>query len=72
MKILVIQLAGDYGAFLLTPYDLSWHLSYSTNRLVLQVFPLFLFTALTVAKPAESLLGFLAPQRRGGQDAAGH
>jgi hypothetical protein len=70
--ILVIQLAGDYGAFLLTPYDLAWHLSYSTNRLILQVFPLFLFVILSAARPAESVLAFLAPQRRGVQHAAGH
>ncbi|MFN2120177.1 MAG: glycosyltransferase family 39 protein [Anaerolineales bacterium] len=70
--ILVIQLAGDYGAFLLTPYDLGWHLSYSTNRLFLQVFPLFLFVVLTAAKPAESVLSFLSGQPRGAQDAASH
>jgi hypothetical protein len=72
VAILLIQFAGDYGAFLVTPYDLAWHLSYSTDRLVLQVFPLFLFTILTAAQPAESVLGFAAPQPRGVQHAAGH
>jgi hypothetical protein len=70
--MLAIQLAGDYGAFLLTPYDLTWHLSYSTNRLVLQVFPLFLFVVLAAAKPAEMVLSFLSGQPRGVQDAASH
>jgi hypothetical protein len=70
--MLAIQLAGDYGAFLLTPYDLTWHLSYSTSRLVLQVFPLFLFLVLTATKPAESVLSFLSGQQRGVQDATSH
>jgi Dolichyl-phosphate-mannose-protein mannosyltransferase len=71
VAILIIQLGGDYGAFLLTPYNLTWHLSYSTDRLVLQVFPLFLFATLTAARPAESVLGFVAPQSSGVQHAAG-
>jgi len=70
--ILIIQLVGDYVAFLVTPYDLTWHLSYSTSRLALQAFPLFLFAVLAAARPVESLLGLLEPKQRGVQDAAGH
>jgi hypothetical protein len=55
--ILVAQLLGYYAAFLITPYDLTWHLSYSTERLVLQVFPLFLFLTLLANSPAETVLG---------------
>jgi hypothetical protein len=54
--ILGVELLGDYGAFLITPYDLTWHLSYSTERLVLQIFPLLLFLILCASLPAESVL----------------
>ena len=54
--ILVLQLLGYYGAFLITPYDLTWHLSYSTERLVLQIFPLLLFLILCASLPVEAVL----------------
>jgi hypothetical protein len=54
--ILILQLLGYYAAFLITPYDLSWHLSYSTERLVLQIFPLLLFLILCASLPAEAVL----------------
>jgi 4-amino-4-deoxy-L-arabinose transferase-like glycosyltransferase len=68
--LLIVQLAGDYAAFLITPYDLAWHLSYSTDRLVLQFFPLFAFMILIMAKPVESLLRFRAGHGSGVQNAA--
>ena len=37
--MLVIQAVGYYGIYLITPYDLAWHLSFSTTRVVLQLFP---------------------------------
>ena len=55
--ILVVQLLGYYAAFLITPYDLTWHLSYSTERLVLQIFPLLLFLILCASLPVEAVLG---------------
>ena len=53
--ILVVQLLGYYGAFLITPYDLTWHLSDSTERLVLQIFPLLLFLILCTSLPVEAV-----------------
>ena len=41
--MLAIQMLGYYGAYLVSPYDLAWHLSYSSTRIVLQMFPLLLF-----------------------------
>ena len=63
--ILVLQLVGDYGAFLITPYDLTWHLSYSTQRLIIQVFPLFLFLIMAASSPVEALLGSSPGQSNG-------
>lgn len=40
--IIGIQLAVYFGTYLLTPYDLSWHLSTSLDRLYLHLFPLAL------------------------------
>jgi 4-amino-4-deoxy-L-arabinose transferase-like glycosyltransferase len=41
--ILILMLAGYYGVYLVTPYDLSWHLGSSLNRLLLQLWPLTIF-----------------------------
>jgi hypothetical protein len=30
--------------YAITPYDLEWHLSYSMSRLLIHIFPLFLFS----------------------------
>lgn len=63
--VLGLQLIGYYAAFLITPYDLTWHLSYSTERLVLQIFPLLLFLILCASLPAEAVLGAGAAQSNG-------
>src|SRR5262249_53613847 len=34
-----LMLAGYYGVYLTTPYDLAWHLSTSADRLVVQLWP---------------------------------
>jgi len=48
--ILGVQILGYYAAYLVSPYDLAWHLTYSSTRIVLQVLPLlaFLILAATV------------------------
>jgi hypothetical protein len=54
--MLVIQAVGYYGIYLITPYDLAWHLSFSTTRVVLQLFPLLVFLVLCASVPADSIL----------------
>jgi hypothetical protein len=54
--LLIIQAAGYYGIYLITPYDLAWHLSFSTTRVVLQLFPLLVFLVLCASVPADSVL----------------
>lgn len=53
--VLAIQMLGYYGAYLISPYELTWHLSYSSSRLVLQVFPLVLFAVLSASRDVESI-----------------
>ena len=48
--MLVVQALGYYAIYLITPYDLAWHLSYSAERIVLQIFPLLLFLVLAAAE----------------------
>lgn len=40
---ILIQLAGYYSIYLLTPRELTWHLNTSLYRLLLQLWPSFLF-----------------------------
>jgi len=55
--MLLLQWLGDYGAYLVSPYDLSWHLGYSIGRLILQVFPALLFLLLSATRSPESVFG---------------
>lgn len=53
--IIGFQLAAYFGIFLLTPQDLTWHLSTSLDRLYLHVFPLALFWFFLWLKSPEEL-----------------
>lgn len=51
-----LTLAGYYGVYLLTPWDLSWHLEYSLVRLLLQLWPATIFLwALATTAPIEGV-----------------
>ena len=70
--MLAIQALGYYGIFLITPYDLAWHLSYSTTRLILQVFPLIAFFVLGAAATPEAAFASASMEPQGGQHAPGN
>jgi hypothetical protein len=54
IMVLVLQLASYFLAYLLTPWDLPWHLASSADRLLLQLCPLCLFILfLWLATPEE-------------------
>ncbi len=53
ITMLAVQLLGDYGVYLITPYDLTWHLSYSIERIVLQIFPVIAFLILCASQIPE-------------------
>ena len=57
ITMLVVQALGYYAIYLITPYDLAWHLSYSAERIVLQIFPLLLFLLLAASRTPESVFG---------------
>jgi hypothetical protein len=52
---LALTLAGYFAVYMITPYDLHWHLRFSLNRLFLQLWPcaLFLFFLAIPRKVAE-------------------
>jgi hypothetical protein len=54
---LCIMFAGLLFVFVLTPYDLNWHLQAALPRLLLQMWPMFLFTFFLIARTPESALG---------------
>ncbi len=70
--MLGIQAVGYYGIFLITPYDLAWHLSYSTTRLILQIFPLITFFILAATTTPEAVFASASPEPQGGQHAPGN
>jgi hypothetical protein len=55
ITMLVVQALGYYVIYLITPYDLTWHLYYSAQRVVLQIFPLMLFLILAASRIPESV-----------------
>jgi 4-amino-4-deoxy-L-arabinose transferase-like glycosyltransferase len=50
-----VQMLGTYAVYLITPYDLTWHLTYSIERIFLQVFPLLAFAILSAARSPEAM-----------------
>ena len=54
--ILVLQALGYYGIYLITPYDLQWHIDFSLGRLVFQLYVPFLFLFFTIVTDVEKAL----------------
>lgn len=55
ITILIVQALGYYAIYLITPYDLTWHLYYSIERIALQIFPLIAFLVLSASRSPESV-----------------
>ena len=51
--ILIMQTIGYYGIYLITPYDLQWHIDFSLGRLVFQLYVPFLFLFFTMVTDVE-------------------
>jgi hypothetical protein len=47
---LVLSAIGFFAVYVVTPYDLEWHLNTALARLLLQLWPAFLFTFFMVAR----------------------
>jgi len=54
LLIVLLQLAGYYSIFLITPHQLDWHLS-ALYRLLLQISPLIIFLYFSVVRPPETI-----------------
>ncbi len=55
LAILVMQLLGYYVFYLISPYDLNWHISYSLNRLFVHIYPSTVFVVLAASQPPETI-----------------
>jgi 4-amino-4-deoxy-L-arabinose transferase-like glycosyltransferase len=53
--LLAVQMLGYYAVYLITPYELTWHLTYSVERVFLQVFPLTAFAILHATRTPEQI-----------------
>ncbi|HEX8992835.1 MAG TPA: hypothetical protein VF784_14240, partial [Anaerolineales bacterium] len=53
--LLVVQMLGYYAVYVITPYDLTWHLTTSVSRVFLQVFPLIAFFVLISTRTPETI-----------------
>lgn len=54
---LLLTVAGYFAVFVVTPYDLRWHLRFSLNRLFAQLWPSALFLFFLVVRTPEEVLG---------------
>ena len=53
--ILALVAAGYFGIYLITPYPLEWHLTYSIDRLFMHLYPLALLLILLVTRTPEEI-----------------
>jgi hypothetical protein len=53
--ILAIQVMGYYGFYLISPYDLEWHVTYSLNRLFVHIYPATVFVVMAATQPPETI-----------------
>jgi len=52
---LLLVMSGYFMVYVLTPHDLAWHLNTSLDRLVMQIWPLALFTFFMLARTPEEV-----------------
>lgn len=58
----VLQFAGYFVIYLITPHDLYWHLDTSLNRLMFHVFPILLFGLFTLLPSPQQLFNSISAQ----------
>jgi len=56
IAVVILMLAGYFGIYLITPYDLHWHLLTSLNRLFLQLWPAVIFLCFVITLSPEQAL----------------
>jgi hypothetical protein len=55
LAILACQIIGYYVFYLISPYDLEWHLSYSLGRLFVHIYPSIVFVVLAASRTPETV-----------------
>jgi hypothetical protein len=53
LAILTTQFIGYYLSYLISPYDLEWHIAYSLNRLFVHAYPAVVFVVLSATQTPE-------------------
>ncbi len=53
--IFTLQIIGYYAFYLISPYELDWHLSSSIDRLFIHVYPTILFVTLAASQTPETI-----------------
>jgi hypothetical protein len=53
LLLLVLMMVGYFFVYILSPFDLVWHLDTSLNRLLLQVWPLAAFAYFVILQAPE-------------------
>ncbi len=53
LAILTAQFIGYYLFYLISPYDLNWHIGYSLNRLFVHAYPAVVFVVLSASQTPE-------------------
>jgi Dolichyl-phosphate-mannose-protein mannosyltransferase len=53
LLILVVMSGGYFMVYVVTPHDLAWHLKFSIDRVLMQLWPLALFTFFLIARTPE-------------------
>jgi len=57
LLVMIFSMTGYFMTYLITPYELSWHLRFSYDRLVLQLWPSFLLIYFIIVRtPEEAFL----------------
>jgi hypothetical protein len=57
LSVPALVAAGYYLVYILTPHPLQWHIETSLSRLLLQLWPAFLFVYFLAVRPVESFRG---------------
>jgi len=55
LAILACQIMGYYVFYLISPYDLKWHLAYSLGRLFVHIYPSIVFVVLVASQIPEKV-----------------
>ena len=54
--VLILMMAGYFCVYLITPYDLTWHIKCSMHRLLIQLWPSVLLTYFMIVDAPEDML----------------